>query len=510
MSPARTLLLLLLIIPAEAQALPGTIPPFPETLSAEVFGQALAFMQPRTLEPYSFSTLALWGLHGLTALDPSLSADLSAGTLRLSSPERVLAVLKAPSPFDAAGWGKAIAALAAAAWRNSDTVRAVGPSGVTEAFFDELFNHFDPYSRYVPSDAATRERLLRMGRAGTGLILAVRDGAIIAARIAAGSPAAAAHIALGARLISVNGVATRGQTEAAVQAEMEGPEGTPVVLRLAGEGGVRTVMLARHEPAPETVFASREGDMLVLRITAFDSTTGPHLANEIEAGLSVAHPPQGIVLDLRSNRGGLLDQAIYAADVLMREGIIATTAGRDPVARHIWEAAGADVANNLPVVVVVDGLTASAAEILSAALADNGRAVVVGSATLGKGLVQTIDPLPDGGELFVTWSQVLAPRGWPLQELGVLPQVCTSLGELALERQLSLLAEGVQPMARAIYEHETARAPMPLAEILAIRASCPAAVGSEADMMAARALIENPAAYAAALLPPGDRPLAKP
>ena len=80
-------------------------------------------------------------------------------------------------------------------------------------------------------------------------------------------------------------------------------------------------------------------------------------------------------------------------------------------------------------VVLVDGRSASAAEILAAALADQGRAVVVGSSTLGKGLVQTIAPLPDGGELFVTWSRVLAPLGWPIQGLGVLPQVCTSLGE---------------------------------------------------------------------------------
>ncbi len=523
MSPARALLLLLLIVPAEAQPLPGIVPPFPEALSAEVFGQALAFMQPRTLDAYSLPKLALWGLYGISALDPSLSPDLSAGTLRLSSPDRVLAALPAPAAGDAMAWGRAIAALAAVAWRLSPSVREVGPNGVIQAFFNELFNHFDPYSRYVPPSQAAAERAHRSGRIGTGLVVALHGGAIVVARVAAGSAADAAAIEPGDRLLAVDGTPTRGQTAALVQQEMAGPEGTPVVLTIAGMGagmgagtgagtaeGVRTVTLARHEPAPETVFAHREKDMLVLRITGFDSTTGPHLANEIAAGLSVPDPPQGLVLDLRGNRGGLLDQAVYAADVLLHQGVIATAAGRDPAARHAWEAAGADLAGNLPVVVVVDGLTASAAEILSAALADNGRAVVVGSATLGKGLVQTIDQLPDGGELFVTWSQVIAPRGWPLQELGVLPQVCTSQGELALERQLSLLAQGVQPMARALYEHDTARAPIPLAQILAIRSACPAAVGTAADMEAARTLIDNPAAYAAALLPPAGRPLLKP
>ena len=93
---------------------------------------------------------------------------------------------------------------------------------------------------------------------------------------------------------------------------------------------------------------------------------------------------------------------------------------------------------NVPLIVLVDGHTASAAEILAAALADRGRAVVVGSETVGKGMVQTIDPLPDGGELFVTWSQTLAPLGWPIQGLGVLPQVCTSLGPGSFESPTGL------------------------------------------------------------------------
>ncbi len=160
------------------------------------------------------------------------------------------------------------------------------------------------------------------------------------------------------------------------------------------------------------------------------------------------------------------------------------------------------MADDVPVVVLVDGRTASAAEVLAAALADRGRAVVVGSATLGKGLVQTIAPLPDGGELFVTWSRILAPRGWPIQGLGVLPQVCTSLGRDVLAHQLAALAEGAQPMLAAVTLHRSARAPLPPAEIVAIRHACPAAGGRETDLEAAHTLIDNPAAYAAALLPP--------
>jgi carboxyl-terminal processing protease len=121
---------------------------------------------------------------------------------------------------------------------------------------------------------------------------------------------------------------------------------------------------------------------------------------------------------------------------------------------------------------------------------------------LGKGLVQTIAPLPDGGELFVTWSRILAPRGWPIQGLGVLPQICTSLGQDTLNWEFAVLAQGRQPMAKALAAHNAARAPLQPAQILAIRNACPAAEGREVDLDVARLLIHDPAAYATALQQP--------
>jgi carboxyl-terminal processing protease len=210
----------------------------------------------------------------------------------------------------------------------------------------------------------------------------------------------------------------------------------------------------------------------------------------------------GIILDLRGNPGGLVREALDVTDQLLPAGVIARAVGRDPDATRVWRSDAGQLADDLPIVVMVDGRTASAAEILSAALADRGRAVVVGSATLGKGLVQTIAPLPDGGELFVTWARVLAPLGWPLQGLGVLPQVCTSLGQNVWQSELDSLDQGSQPMAEAIARHRAARPSLPPAEAVAIRAACPAAEGSDADLIADRFLIQHPVAYVTALLPP--------
>ncbi|MGH7119889.1 MAG: S41 family peptidase, partial [Acetobacteraceae bacterium] len=385
------MLLLVLVSPGEALAAPlRSVPRFPIQLTAEVLGQALAFIEPRTLSPYPVRTLALWGLGGLSLLDPSLSTEVSRGKLSLSLPDRVLAIVPAPESADAAAWGRAIAIVASVAWRDSQEVRALGPDSVIQAFFDELFNHFDPYSRYVPPAQAGPERAARAGLSGTGITLAVWNRAVLVGRVISGSPAARAGVRAGQRLLAVDGAAVTGKALSALTAELAGPAGSSVALTLADpRGGVRRVALVRRPVPPETVFSTRDGDLLVLRISAFDAGTGPQLANEIVAGLSVANPPKGIVLDLRGNRGGLLDQAVHAANVLLARGMIASTAGRDPAAAHLWQAGGADLSSGLPIVVMVDGLTASAAEILSAALADNGRAVVLGSATLGKGLVQT-------------------------------------------------------------------------------------------------------------------------
>jgi carboxyl-terminal processing protease len=290
---------------------------------------------------------------------------------------------------------------------------------------------------------------------------------------------------------------------ASVQSWLTGADGTEVGLRLLrGARHASTVVLARAPIAPETVFSTRTAALLVVQVTGFDAGTVRQLMRAITRGLAVRRRPDGIVLDLRGNRGGLLAEAVTSAGLVLSPGVIAITQGRDPAADRIWQAGAGDIALNTPLVVIVDGRTASSAEVLAAALADRGRAVVVGSATFGKGLVQTIDPLPDGGELFVTWSRILAPRGWPVQGLGVVPQVCTSLGEAALGRQLAALADGNQPMAAAIARERDARAPVPAAEAVAIRDACPAAEGGEIDLSAARVLIEDPAAYAAALLPP--------
>ena len=494
------LLLLLLELPAAAEPfLPGQA--LDQRLVARVTATALAFMVPRALDAVPVWQLALWGLRGLTTIDPRLAVELRDGTLRLTIDARTLAARAPPEPDDAEGWGDVTAQFVRVGWDASDVVRRAGTQGVLRSFFDELFNHLDPYSRYSPPAEAAADRIRRAGRAGIGVQVARRNGGFAVQDVAADGPAAQAGIHEGDRILAVDGQATQGADLESVNALLGGPEGTRVQVSLRDrDWRTRSIDLVRALVPPETVLPPRVGDLLLLRVTSFAGDTGTRLAHEIERGLGGPHPPRGLVLDLRGNRGGLLRQAAVAAGTLIPEGLVAMTVGRDPAAAHDFRAIGSDLAHGMPVVVMVDGRSASAAEILAAALADQGRAVVVGSSTLGKGLVQTITTLPDGGELLITWSRVLAPLGWPIQGLGVLPQVCTSLGGESLGRQLAELAQGRSMMARALGRHRSARAPLPPAEMLEIRNACPAAEGRDSDLAAARALIEAPAAYAAALL----------
>lgn len=521
MNTACLLLLFFLLPHAAAEPfVPGQA--LDQNLVANVAASTFAFVSPRTLTPEPIPRLARWGLRGLTALDARLSTGEEDDTISLLQDHQPLLSRPHPAADDAMGWGLLFGQFVRTAWDSSDSVRRAGTQGIIRVCLNEMLTHLDPYSRYAPPGDAERDRLRRAGRAGIGVTVAHDGGGFIIAGVTADGPAAQAGITSGERILAIDGQTAQGADLASLNALLAGPVGTRVVLTLRGasktgrdEKGprgkdksataasrVRDIPLVRALVPPETVSSSRLGPLLVLRISSFSSDTGLRFAHEITQGLAGAHPPKGLVVDLRGNRGGLLRQAVAAAGALIADGPVATTAGRDPAAAHEFRADGTDLAHALPVVVLVDGHTASAAEILAAALADRGRAVVVGSSTLGKGLVQTIAPLPDGGELLITWSRVLAPLGWPIQGLGVLPQVCTSMGEESVARQQDELAGGHSVMTRAIEQQRQARPPVSPPLALEIRNACPAAEGSGLDLAAARWLVDHPQAYVGALITP--------
>ena len=477
---------------------------------------ALGAVLERHIERAPPASLALWSLRGLGVLEPSLRPELRGDVLVLGAgSERPLAVRVLPTLPPAAAPESAAPALAHAlvamfdaAWRTSPALRRAGPERMLRSAFDELFDHLDPHSRYLTPEEAVAARIRRVGQAGLGLRLGVAGGRrsrardVVVSALAPDGPAAAAGLRVGDRILAIDGVPVSGRNLGFAATLLEGPTGTEVEIRIERDGRRRAMLLGRMATQTSPVRAEARDGVLWLRIEAFADTTDDRLAEALAAGAGAA---RGVVLDLRGNRGGLLTQAVAVASAFLPSGTIALTAGRHPDAARLWQASGPDLAEGLPLVVLVDGRSASAAEIVAAALGERGRAVVVGSVTTGKGLIQAVVPLPNGGELLVTWSQVLGPSGWPIQGIGVLPAVCTSLGAEALAEDLARLRRDEPPTGaaparpRALRTLPPPAAPLSAAQIAALRASCPPVEGREADVAAARALLDAPNAYAAAL-----------
>jgi carboxyl-terminal processing protease len=506
-SRAALILFICIALPASLWPKPGLAAGFDTAAAATVWAAALSYIAPRALEPLTVPQMAIWGLNGLTALDPDLNAIEQDSQIRLYGPNQLLIAVPSPPAGDAKAWGRAAAQVANAAYNASPALQQAGTQGVVESFFDELFNHFDPYSRYEPPIQAAQDQLLISGIAGAGFTLGRMAGHVVIASVAPAGPAAEAGLEIGTVVLSVDGRPASVSALASLNEGLNGILGSTITQRLADPddpGSTSDVVLTRAFVPEQTVSAEsfgREQKFLALKISGFNKGTSEQFSDALVAGLASSPAPDGLVIDLRGNRGGVLRQAVLVADTLLPGGKITDAAGRDPDADQNFAAEGSDITGGLPIAVLVDGQTASAAEILAAALADDRRAVVIGSTTLGKGLVQTLTQLPDGGELFVTWSRVLAPRGWPLQTLGVMPQICTSLGQPALDAQLAALGAGKNLMAEAIAQSRAARPAMSVNAILDIRDQCPAAIGGALDQEAASVVMNQPAVYQAALVP---------
>lgn len=464
----------------------------PRAPLASVLRAGLGALSERHVEPVDLAALTLAGLRGLSLTDRRIVPALQAGMVELRADGRTLDRVPAPPRDAPSSWAEAAARLIAAGRAASPALARKPQEAVLRAFFDEAVATLDPYSRYVPAEEARLGRTRRLGEAGLGLVLEPDPAGAMIARVIDDAPAWAAGLLEGERVLAIDGRPTARLSAEQLARLLEGDENAPVSLTVRRESGrAETIVLARAMVAPETVTLSWQNAVPILRVSAFNRLTDRRLARAV---IAVAHrdpAPPGLVLDLRGNRGGLLRQAITTADLFLTGGVIAVAQGRHPDASRTHRADGADIAGGLPLAVLVDGASASSAEVLAAALQDNGRAVVIGSVTTGKGLIQTVVPLPDESELHVTWSSLVAPGGYALQGLGVLPAVCTSLGVEPARAALARLAAGRSSEAEAAWRATGGRV-LPPAEAARLRDACPAAEGGALDISAALWLFRGP------------------
>jgi len=288
-----------------------------------------------------------------------------------------------------------------------------------------LVGGLDPYSSYLDAEEYADLRVSTAGTyAGIGIEVSTADRALRVVRPFRGSPAAAAGIHSGDMISAIDGQSVGSDLDGAM-ARMRGPRGSIVklvVLRanqtLPLEFAVERAQVDVHSVATIAL----DGGYLYARITTFSDTT----AEDFAAGVTrlrrdLNARPRGVIIDLRNNPGGVLESAVEVADQLLEEGVIVTAEGRTPASRFSMGATPGDILPGVRVVVLVNGTTASAAEILAGALQDHHRAVLLGRRTFGKGSVQTVMPLNGGRAIKLTTSRYFTPSGRSIQGRGIDP-----------------------------------------------------------------------------------------
>ncbi len=290
-----------------------------------------------------------------------------------------------------------------------------------------LVSGLDPYSAYLDSNEYEEMRVSTTGSyPGVGIEVAPAVDAIRVVRPFEQSPAARAGLRAGDLVVSIDGESVGSNVEAAIT-RMRGPAGSAVRLsvRRGGEALPLEFLLRRAQVDVHSVVAVRLTPQIgYLKISHFSATTAQDFRRALDS-LRLAATPKlaGLVIDLRNNPGGLLEAGVAVADLLLESGTIVTADGRAQDARFKMTAEPGDLLAGAPVVVLVNGASASAAEILAGALQDNGRALLVGRRTFGKGSVQTVMPLSQGRAIKLTTSHYFTPSGRSIDGRGIDPDV---------------------------------------------------------------------------------------
>ncbi|HUQ11603.1 MAG TPA: S41 family peptidase [Steroidobacteraceae bacterium] len=301
-----------------------------------------------------------------------------------------------------------------------------------------IVSGLDPYSSYLDAEEYADLRVSTAGTyAGIGIEVSTADRALRVVRPFRDSPAAVAGIQSGDMISAIDGTPVGSDLDGAM-ARMRGPRGSTVRLAVTrvGQSLPLEFTVERAQVDVHSVAAvPLEGGYGYTRITTFSETTAGDFATAItRLRRELGAKPRGVIIDLRNNPGGVLESAVEVADQLLEDGIIVSADGRTPSARFTMQATPGDVLPGVPVVVLVNGTTASAAEILAGALQDHHRAVLLGRRTFGKGSVQTVMPLSGGRAIKLTTSRYHTPSGRSIQGRGIEPDhLCDQVDGVPLD-----------------------------------------------------------------------------
>ena len=310
----------------------------------------------------------------------------------------------------------------------ADYVDPVTDKKLIENALNGMLTGLDPHSMYMtPKQFHDMNVQTRGEFGGLGIEVTSDHGIVKVISPIDGTPAAKAGIKSGDFIVGVDGKSVEGDSLNDVVHMIQGKPGTKITLTIKRPSVAKPLVfpMTREVITIQVVKSQLEpGSIGYIRIAQFTDQTDPGVRKAYAALTRQAGGKlKGLVLDLRNNPGGLLDQAIAVSDDFIKDGEIVSTRARHPQDSQRWNARGEDLTHGLPIAVLTNAGTASASEIVSGALQDHRRAVIVGTRTFGKGSVQTVIPLPDGGGMRLTTARYYTPSGRSIQGLCITPDV---------------------------------------------------------------------------------------
>ncbi|MEM1374922.1 MAG: S41 family peptidase [Pseudomonadota bacterium] len=332
-------------------------------------------------------------------------------------------------------------------------VEEVEAEELIEAAIDGMLTSLDPHSSYLSPDDAAAMRIQTRGEfGGLGIEVTQEEGFVKVVAPMDGTPADQAGVEAGDFITHVDGEGLLGLTLDEAVEMMRGPVGSEIIITVVREGEDEPfdITIIRDTIRLTAVRTRREGEAVVLRVSTFNDQTYPNLREGLIDQFEDAGGKEnvsGVVIDLRNNPGGLLTAAVRVSDAFLTAGEIVSTRGREPQDAERFNATPDDLAEGLPIVVLINGGSASASEIVAGALQDHQRAIVVGTKSFGKGSVQSIMPLRGSGAMRLTTARYYTPSGRSIQALGISPDIIVEQPRRAAATEEEEAARGTRSEA---------------------------------------------------------------
>ena len=311
----------------------------------------------------------------------------------------------------------------------SGYVEDVNSSDLISAAIRGMLTSLDPHSGYMPPESFQDMQVDTRGAfGGLGIEVTQEDGFVKVVSPMDGTPASEDGRQSGDFITHVEGEAILGLTLSEAVDKMRGPVGSEVSLTIVRNLDEEPfdVVIIRDVIKLTAARVRVEDDVIIVRVTTFNEQTTPNIKKGIKEKideLSGKDNVSGFIIDLRNNPGGLLSEAISVSDMFLNQGEIVSTRGRNNGQAKRYSASKGDLAENKPIIVLINGGSASASEIVAGALQDHKRAVILGTKSFGKGSVQSVIPLGENGAMRLTTARYYTPSGRSIQALGVVPDI---------------------------------------------------------------------------------------